>query len=214
MFRAPQPLSRQTLGCFCSGGPLGPRISPIPATLPARTRTIIQRERFLLPPVTSHPSPATKSFTIRTSEKHVRKPSGMNTSKTQHLKPFRMNTSEKTGGGEGAKLSISYSTKNFRGEHLAWASTPLVQSGELDSPHSEASLSDRRLLPCGLSTPGIVTPLPYRARKFTAITCVDKRLRAADSLCRTRTAFPVAAVELAGELAVNFLRRNHVHHAA
>jgi len=39
-------------------------------------------------------------------------------------------------------------------------------------------------------------------------------LRAADSLSRTRTAFPAAAVELAGELAVNFLRRNHVHHAA
>src|SRR5579859_1174333 len=168
---------------------------------------------LFLPPVTGHQSQVTKSCRIRTSAKPAPNPFGIRTSKTQHLKPFRMNTSKKTGGGEAAKLSISYSTKNFPGEHLAWASAPLVQSGELDSPHSEASLSDRRLLPCGLSTPGIATPLPYLARKFPAITCIDKRLRAADSLCWTRTAFPAAAVELAGELAVNFLRRNHVHHA-
>src|SRR5579859_6781599 len=53
----------------------------------------------LLPPVTRHASPITNSFRIRTYEKHVRKPSGMNTSKTQHLNSFRMNTYEKTGGG-------------------------------------------------------------------------------------------------------------------
>src|SRR5579859_6336940 len=52
----------------------------------------------LLPPVTRHASPITISFRIRTYEKHLRKPSGMNTSKTQDLKPFRMNTYEKTGG--------------------------------------------------------------------------------------------------------------------
>jgi len=169
---------------------------------------------LFLPPVTGHQSQVTKSCRIRTSAKPAPNPFGIRTSKTQHLKPFRMNTSKKTGGGGGAKLSISYSTKNFHGEHLGWASASIVQGGDLDSPHSEASPSDRRLLPCGSPTPGIVTPLPYRARKFTAITCIDKRLRAADSLSRTRTAFPAAAVELAGELAVNFLRRNHVHHAA
>src|SRR5579859_4737964 len=51
-----------------------------------------------LPPVTSHQSRITNSFIIRTS-------------KTQHLKPFRMNTYKKTGVGErykpiATKLSI------------------------------------------------------------------------------------------------------------
>ena len=52
-----------------------------------------------LPPVTSYASPIANSFRMRTCEKHVRKPSGMNTSKTQDLKPFRMNTYEKKGEG-------------------------------------------------------------------------------------------------------------------
>jgi hypothetical protein len=46
-----------------------------------------------------HESPVTKSFAIRTYEKPARDPSRMRTSKTQDLKPFRMNTYEKTGGG-------------------------------------------------------------------------------------------------------------------
>src|SRR5579859_371218 len=50
----------------------------------------------ILPPVTSHASPVTNSFRIRTYEKRVRNPFGIRTSKTQHLKPFRMNTSKKT----------------------------------------------------------------------------------------------------------------------
>jgi hypothetical protein len=39
-------------------------------------------------------------FTIRTYEKCTRNPCRMNTSKTQDLKLFRINTYEKTGGGE------------------------------------------------------------------------------------------------------------------
>ena len=51
-------------------------------------------------PVTSHQSQVTKSFTIRTSANRTRNPFRMNTSKTKHLKLFRINTYEKTGGGE------------------------------------------------------------------------------------------------------------------
>ena len=56
-------------------------------------------------PVTSHPSQITKPCTIRTYEKHTPNPFGIRTSKTQDLKPFRMNTYEKTGEGVGAHLS-------------------------------------------------------------------------------------------------------------
>lgn len=51
-----------------------------------------------LPPVTSHESPFTNSFRIRTYEKSVRNPFRMRTYKTQDLKPFRMNTYKKNGG--------------------------------------------------------------------------------------------------------------------
>ena len=53
----------------------------------------------ILPPVTSHTSPITNSFRIRTYEKLTRNPFRICTSKTQHLKPFRMNTYEKSGRG-------------------------------------------------------------------------------------------------------------------
>src|SRR5579859_6273556 len=52
-----------------------------------------------LTPVTSHQSRITNSFIIRTSIKPAHKLFRMNTSKTQHLKPFRMNTYKKTGEG-------------------------------------------------------------------------------------------------------------------
>jgi hypothetical protein len=50
-------------------------------------------------PVASHQSQVTKSFIIRTYAKYVHNPFRMNTSKTQDLKLFRINTYEKTGGG-------------------------------------------------------------------------------------------------------------------
>jgi len=50
-------------------------------------------------PVTNHQSQVTKSFTIRTYAKCARNPCRMNTSKTQDLKLFRINTYEKNGGG-------------------------------------------------------------------------------------------------------------------
>jgi len=52
-----------------------------------------------LPAVTNHPSPITKSFGIRTSEKHTCNPFGIRTSKTQHLKSFRIRTCKKRGVG-------------------------------------------------------------------------------------------------------------------
>src|SRR5579859_3489947 len=56
-----------------------------------------------LPPVTSHQSRITNSFIIRTS-------------KTQHLKPFRMNTYKKTGGGEAVRALPSGAIPRGRGE--------------------------------------------------------------------------------------------------
>jgi len=54
---------------------------------------------LFFPRATSHASPITNSFRIRTYEKHTPNPFRIRTSKTQHLKPFRMNTSEKKPGG-------------------------------------------------------------------------------------------------------------------
>ena len=92
MFRPRHPFPRPDLCCLSSCGPLGSRLSLIPTTLPAHTGTLLRRERLPLPPVTSHQSQITKSFTIRTS-------------KTLNLKLFRMNTYEKTGEGVGAQVS-------------------------------------------------------------------------------------------------------------
>jgi hypothetical protein len=49
------------------------------------------------------------SFRIRTYAKYARNPFTMNTSKTQDLKPFRMNTYEKTPRGEGQLFSFTSS---------------------------------------------------------------------------------------------------------
>src|SRR5579859_308415 len=77
---------------------------PVPSScarhLPPSARHSSSRHlASILPPVTSHASPITKPFRIRTYEKHASNPFRIRTSKTQHLKSFRMNTSEKTGGG-------------------------------------------------------------------------------------------------------------------
>jgi hypothetical protein len=48
---------------------------------------------------TRHPKIAIP-FRIRTYAKHTHNPSGMSTSKTKHLKPFRMSTYRKTPGGD------------------------------------------------------------------------------------------------------------------
>ena len=46
-----------------------------------------------------YPAPVSISFRIRTYKKHILNSSRMNSSKTQGLKPFRMNTYKKTGVG-------------------------------------------------------------------------------------------------------------------
>src|SRR4029077_16045887 len=109
MFRSRRRLPRPVLCSLCSGGPLGPRPSQIPAALPARTRPIPQQERLSLPLVTSHQSHITNSFTIRTYEKRTRNPFRIRTSKTQHLKSFRIRTYKKR--GEGGHI---FQTKGFR----------------------------------------------------------------------------------------------------
>ena len=83
-----------------------------------------------LPPVTSHQSPATKSFTIRTYEKPTHNPFRIRTSKTQHLKPFRMNTYKKT--PRGVPLLDSYPMR------IAF---PLALSAVEGSDHRERAIS-------------------------------------------------------------------------
>ena len=61
-----------------------------------------------LPLVTTHQSPITKSFTFRTYEKTACKSCRIRTSKTQDLKPFRMNTSEKTRRGSAPAPSVLF----------------------------------------------------------------------------------------------------------
>ena len=51
------------------------------------------------PESSKYPAPVSISFRIRTYAKHILNPSRMNTSKTQSLKPFRINTYKKTGVG-------------------------------------------------------------------------------------------------------------------
>jgi hypothetical protein len=212
MFRSHQPLSRRVRCCLCIGGPLSPRPSLLPAARPAHTRPIPQREHLPLPPVTSHQSHITKSFTIRTSTKYTPNPFRIRTSKTQDLKPFRMNTYKKTPSGEGrncrstTRLMISMvNVKRGRAPDL---------SSREDSTHSQVFPCDRPFLPRGFPAPAIVPSLLYTARRFRAISCIDKRLRADDSLSRTRTAFRVAGLELPSREAENWQRRIHVHLAA
>jgi len=52
-----------------------------------------------IPPVTGHQLQVTKSFIIHTYRKCACNSFRIRTSKTQHLKPFRMNTYKKTGEG-------------------------------------------------------------------------------------------------------------------
>jgi hypothetical protein len=72
---------------------------------------------LFLPPVTSHQSQVTKSFTIRTSAKRPCNPCRIRTSKTQDLKPFRMNTYRKTGEGDPLPTASGHYLKPL--PHLA-----------------------------------------------------------------------------------------------
>jgi len=90
-------------------------LSPVPATLTRRVNPnpfvchsyrkpgvghIFQAKIFSFGNLTTNYSPlSTISFTFRTYEKRARNSRRIRTSKTQHLKPFRMNTYKKTGGG-------------------------------------------------------------------------------------------------------------------
>ena len=151
MIRSCQPLYRPAICCFCSGGPLGPCLSRIPAPLPANSRTTPRRERPPLLPVTCHrpastssASQITNSFTIRTSAKCSPNSFRIRTSKAQDLKPFRMNTSKKTGEGEGirdrnpmnffyperpwgARDISAYPTNDFHPEHPMGVEGPLCR---------------------------------------------------------------------------------------
>ena len=91
---------------LCTGGPLGAFLYVIPVAPLEHARTISQRKRLPLPPVTSHQSQISKSFGIRTSTKCVRNSFRIRTSKTQDLKSFRIRTYRKKGGGGDCSLKI------------------------------------------------------------------------------------------------------------
>jgi hypothetical protein len=81
-------------------------------------------------PVTSHHSQVTKSFTIRTYAKCARNPCRMNTSKTQDLKLFRINTYKKNGEGYYPRLQTRdlAETRNHLRERSADGSALAVQA--------------------------------------------------------------------------------------
>ena len=108
--------STRNLASFVDALDAASSISPLSATLTKNTRgwgspsssqnlaapnhrSPVTAPVLSLPPVTSHRSQITKSFIIRTYAKCARNSFGMNTSKTQDLKLFRINTYKKTGGG-------------------------------------------------------------------------------------------------------------------
>jgi len=93
---------------------------------------------LFLPPVTSHQSQITKSCRIRTYAKRASNSSRIRTSKTQHLKPFRMNTYEKTGEG-GSRGLTSFKPKSSFSSPLPLARWPRVSSKQA-SIRSEGSL--------------------------------------------------------------------------
>jgi len=81
----------------CLVRPLAP-IAPFEQSLLCR-RPFLLAVGCELSTVNCHPSQITKSFTFRTYAKRTRNSRRIRTSKTQHLKPFRMNTYKKTGRG-------------------------------------------------------------------------------------------------------------------
>jgi hypothetical protein len=90
---------------------------------------------LFLPPVKSHQSQITKSCRIRTYAKRASNSSRIRTSKTQHLKPFRINTYKKTGRGDPEGSHRSSQSLLFR-LHSRW---PRVSSKRA-SIRSEGSL--------------------------------------------------------------------------
>src|SRR5580704_11041625 len=79
--------------------PLFSNLSVVSAAVASRLSTDLPPVRSTTPGHAPFPSHA-KSFGIRTYEKHVRNPFRIRTSKTQDLKPFGMNTYEKTPGAD------------------------------------------------------------------------------------------------------------------
>jgi len=87
------------------------RLALFPAAIPAQLKTTSRRSRLLfLHQSRIASSPEAKSRGIHTYEKHACNSFRIRTSKTQDLKPFRMNTYEKTLVGEGPR-STRHPTK-------------------------------------------------------------------------------------------------------
>ena len=110
----------------------------------------LQREMSSFPNLTTRHSPlATISFTtlrlravlprrIRAYEKHSHNPIRIRTSKTQHLKPFKMNTYEKTGGG-GPPPNAGAPRADSRYTTGPMLSTTILDTNWLGRPRSIAA---------------------------------------------------------------------------
>ena len=138
------------------------RISPLSATLTKNTRGwghILQAKSSLSVVLANrHSLLFTISFRIRTSAKHTRNLFTMNTSKTQDLKLFRMNTYEKTGEGVRRGLKISRSTlvtsPSRETFFLPPGCSPQVQE------NLDAASRPSRLRPSSLNIPAGTAPSP------------------------------------------------------
>ena len=195
------------------------------AVLPAPNhRSPVTALVLVLPSATIHPPSITKSFTtlrlravlarrIRTYEKPANNSFGIRTSKTEDLKPFRMNTYEKTGGrGRNFRSATRLENSMVNVHH---GRPPYLTGGE-----NLTLLSSKFLRATGVFFLSVFRPLQLsrhlltRPQRFGAISCIDKRLCPDDSVSPSRSAVRVVAFELAGKLAVNFRRKNYVHFAA
>ena len=112
---------------------------------------LLQAKIFSFGNLTTNNSPlSTISFTIRTYEKHTHNPFGIRTSKTQHLKPFRMNTYKKTGRGAHifqpkvfSFFSMRAGPEHRRSERASGASEPLFRSGVSRATGHRSRATDR-----------------------------------------------------------------------
>ena len=102
-------LTKNTRGGVSHSSNQNPAVLPVP-----NHRSPVIAPLLALPPVTNQKSRITKSFTIRTYEKRARNSRRIRTSKTQDLKPFRMNTYRKTGEGERVSIPRCIATYQAR----------------------------------------------------------------------------------------------------
>ena len=119
------------------------RLALFPAAIPAQLKTTSRRSRLLfLHQSRIASSPGAKSRGIHTYEKHACNSFRIRTSKTQDLKPFRMNTYEKRGRGDRGTHARRVLCQEFAG--LSWNRLRIrIESNR----HGDRTLAARRKFP-------------------------------------------------------------------